>query len=388
MNSEFKKDLVNASELKTVGKNKEALTYFEKAYNQNPEAFTINQKIDYAWTMFHVKIKNFKSEDELISSADFITEMLVQKDLNTNRSCVYTSSVFKVLKYLRDQQDYYGMIHWLEKLNPDLLDEKTYRNYGRLQKSKKEKYYDWATIAYLKSMEFEKCIDTSKKALNTFKTFLDDGDSWYKWRIAKSLLELNRLEDALAYYLEVIEVKHEWYMYRDIAEIYYNLNKPFEALKYLCPAVLSKTPLSNKINVYYLCYKVFKSFNPPMAIKHAELFCLVKTQNGHALPYEIEQLDIDTAGLNFKELTSEITGLWIQYKYKDQKRGHGTVINFINDKNFGFIKTDEGDEIFFHKNEFQGSDIYIGQLVSFYTEKSFDNVKNKQSVKAVNVRGE
>ena len=215
MNSEFKKDLVNASELKTVGKNKEALTYFEKAYNQNPEAFTINQKIDHAWTMFHVKIKNFKSEDELISSADFITEMLVQKDLNTNRSCVYTSSVFKVLKYLRDQQDYYGMIHWLEKLNPDLLDEKTYRNYGRLQKSKKEKYYDWATIAYLKSMEFEKCIDTSKKALNTFKTFLDEGDAWYKWRIAKSLLELNRLEDALAYYLEVIEVKHEWYMYRD-----------------------------------------------------------------------------------------------------------------------------------------------------------------------------
>jgi len=388
MNSEFKKDLINASELKTVGKNKKALQFYEKCYAEDPEAFTINQKLDFAWTLYHVKIQNFKNEEELLDSARFITEMLPQKDLNTNRNCVYTSSIFKVLKYLNSEEEYFAMCDWIEKLNPDLLDERPYRNYGQLQKSKKEKYYDWATKAYLKSMEYEKCIDASKIALNTFKTFLNDGDVWYKWRIAKSLMELNRFNEALEYYLEVIKVKNDWYMYRDIAEIHYNLKKPMDALKYLCHAVLAPIPASIKANVYYLCYRVFKSFNPEMALKHAELFYLLKEEKGHSMPYEIEQLNIDSRDLNRRELEREITGLWTQYKYKDQKHQHGTVVKYIQDKNFGFIKTEEGDEIFFHKNEFSGSDIYIGQLVSFYTEKSFDKAKNKQSLKAVNVRGE
>ncbi len=388
MNSEFKKDLINASELKTVGKNKEALKYYEKCYSENPEAFTINQKLDFAWTLYHVKIQNFKNEEDLFESAKFITEMLPQKDLNSNRNCVYTSSIFKVLTYLKREEEYFAMCDWIEKLDPELLDEKPYRNYGQLQKSKKEKYYDWATQAYLKSMEYERCIETSKKALNAFNTFINDGDAWYRWRIAKSLIELNRLNEALTYYLEVIKVKNDWYMYRDIAEIYYRLNKPFDALKYLCPAVLSAIPASSKANVYHLCYKVFKSFNPEMALKHAELFYLLKMEKGHSIPYEIEQLNIDENNLNKKELEREIIRLWTQYKYKDRRQQHGTVVKYIPEKNFGFIKNDDDEEIFFHKNEFDGTDIYIGQVVSFYTEKSFDKVKNKESVKAVNVRGE
>ena len=388
MKSEFKKDLVNASELKTVGKNKEALKFYEKCYNEDAEAFTINQKIDFAWTLYHVKIQNFKNEKELLDSAQFITEMLPQKDLNANRNCAYTSSIFTVLKHLNNEEKYFEMCDWIEKLDPELLDERPYRNYGQLQKSKKEKYYDWATKAYLKSMEYERCIETSKKALNTFKTFLNDGDVWYKWRIAKSLIELNRLHDALEYYLEVIKVKNDWYMYRDVAEIYYNLNKPMDALKYLCPAVLTHIPASSKASVYYLCYKVFRSFNPEMALKHAQLFYILKMEKNHSIPYEIEQLDIDTNGLNKRELEDEITRLWTQYKYKDQKRQNGTVTKFIQDKNFGFIRNDDGDEIFFHRNDFSGRDIYIGQMVSFYTERSFDKAKNKESIKAVNVRGE
>ena len=386
MNREFKEDLINASELKTVGKNKEALKYFEKAYSQNPEAFTFKQKTDFGWTIYQVKIKNFKNEDELIESADFITRMLAQKDLNTNRSCVYTSSVFKVLQYFKERKDYWTMIDWAEKLNTDLLDERPYRNYGMLQKSKRERYYDWTSMAYLRTMEYEKCIETSKKAINTLKTFHNDGDTWFKWRTAKSLKEMGQLKEALTYYLEVIKVKQEWYMYRDIAEMYYDLNKPYDALDYLCPAILSKTPISNKISAYYLAYKVFTLFNPEMARKHAELYCLVKTREGHSIPYEINEMDIDVEKLNFTKLDSEITDLWIRYRYKNQNCQHGTVISYKQDKNFGFIRNDAGEEIFFHKNDFHGSEIYIGELVSFYTEKSFDQVKNKESVKAVNVR--
>ena len=93
-------------------------------------------------------------------------------------------------------------------------------------------------------------------------------------------------------------------------------------------------------------------------------------------------LDIDESQLNKRELEKEIRDLWIQYKYKNRKIRHGTIVSFKNDESCGFIKTEDGDEIFFHEKEFEGTDIFIGQVVSFYTEE------NMKSIKAVNVRGD
>ena len=384
---DIKKDLITAKNYKDEGNYRQALEYFEKAYNANSEAFKEVQKQDYAWTIYRVKVQNFKNEAELLKSAEFITKIISQLDLNEVRNCPYTAAVFKVLNHL-EGKDYFAMLPWIEKLDYTLLDEKPYYHHNRWNKSKKEKFLDWASIVYLKTGELEKCMQVSKIGLNTFETFFDEGDVWFKWRIAKSLMELNQLRQSLEYYLEVIEVKHEWYMYRDIAQMYYDLGKKYVALDYICPAVLSEKPNSVKVNLYYLCYKVFKSFNPEMALKHAQLFKLLKSEKGYSIPSEIEDLDIDVSELNKRELEDELHALWTQYKFKDQKKQHGEVVNFSNDRKFGFIRSENDESIFFHKNEFNEDNVYVGQLVSFYTEENFSNVKNEKSVKAVNVRGE
>ncbi|WP_405293932.1 cold-shock protein [Methanobrevibacter sp.] len=388
MNSEFKVYLNNARDLKQSGNFIQALEIYEEQYNQHSEEFKYAQKVDYAWTIIKVRMLNPKDDKEFFEAADCITELLPQADLNKRKSCPYTSAVFKVLIKLKNDEDFIGMMHWLEKLNPELLDERPYRSYGRLQKPRREKYYDWLSKACLENMEFERCIEVSKTALDALKSFQDEGDTWFRWRIAKSLMQLNRFDEAIGYAKEVIKVKHKWYMYRAIAECYYILGKPYDALDYLCPAVLSSESAMTKVNLYLLCYRVFKSFNPEMALKHAQLFTILKRQKGHSLPYEIEKFDIDETRLNRKELESEIRELWIRYKFKDRKLEHGTIVKFIQEKSFGFIKCEDGDEIFFHKSEFRGGPVYVGQLVSFYVEESFDKSKGMKSLKAVNVRGE
>ena len=249
--NEFKKELNKANELRVVGKNKDALKIFEKCYKSCPEEFSFNQKNDYAWTIYKTKIQHFDDEDELFENAEFITHLLQQQDFNHKNSCAYTSTVFKVLNHLNKEEDFSSMIYWLEKLDPELLDEKPFRRYGRVNKSHKQQYYDWASKAYYKNMDYEKCIEVSESAFNTLKRFIDDGDTWHRWRIAKSLIELDRLNEALKYYEKVIEVKHDWYMYRDIAEVYLRLKKPWVSLDYLCPAVLSSEPNKVKANIYY-----------------------------------------------------------------------------------------------------------------------------------------
>jgi len=44
----------------------------------------------------------------------------------------------------------------------------------------------------------------------------------------------------------------------------------------------------------------------------------------------------------------------------------GTIRRLISDRGFGFIKTEEGKEVFFHRNELQGVD--------------FSSLKEKQQV--------
>lgn len=383
---ELRNELVNASKLKQSGKHDQALEIYEKLYREHPDEFKRQHKVDYAWTI--IKVKMLDSEDEFFDAARQITELLPQADLNVKRSCPYTSAVFKVLIKLKDDNDYISMIPWLEKLNPELLDEEPYRSHGRLQKPRREKWYDWAGRAYLDDMQFEKCIEVSKEALKTLKSFKDDGDTWHKRRIAKSYKELQKPKEALAYYREVINVKHDWYIYRDIAEIYHSCGMNNEALDYLCPAILSNEPDSRKANIYLLAYRVLNAIKYGNAQLHAQFYYLLQKQNGYAVPYDIEKLGFDEMELDKRQIQTDIRKLWTQYKFKNQKLQHGTVIKFNAEKNYGFIKTGSDESIFFHKSDFSGENVYIGQLVSFYTEENFDKSKNRKSTKAVNVRGD
>lgn len=388
MDNNIKKDLNNARRLKNSKKYDEALEIFENHYSNHPDAFEIKDKNDFAWTLYYARIQNSKDSEEIFESANSITELIPQRDLNTNPSCVYTSAVFKVLKYLKDNGEFYSMIPWLDKIDAELLDTVPFRKYGRINKSKKELYYDYASAAYLKSGQYDDCIKISKEALTVLDRFTDDADTWYKWRIAKSLKELGQAKEAISYFKEVILVKHDWYIYRDIAEIYYDCRMPNDALDYVCPAVLSPAPAKNKVNLYHLIYKILDSIKSNLSMIHAQFTVLLKHESGAQIPYELKKLNINPDELNHRELEKQIRDLWIQYKFKNRKRMHGTVVKYVEDRHFGFIKTADDEEIFFHKREFNNDNIYIGQLVSFYTEKSFDKAKNSESLKAVNIKGE
>lgn len=384
--NEIQKDLKNANELKFKGNYRESLEIYDKHFKLNPEAFKYKDRNDYAWTIYKVHVQNFKKGNDLYRYCELITQLVPQKDLNTDKNCIYTLAVFKVLKQLDKDKDYYTMLSWLEKINPDMLDDKQYRQYGKIQKSKKELFYDYASKAYYNTGEFEKCIEVSGLALDTINRFIHDGDTWHKWRLANSLKELNRCGEALPYLLEVIEVKHDWYMYRDIAEVYYRLNNPLKALKYCCPVVLSNVSDKIKINIYYLIYNILKGFNHEQALKHAQYFYLLKKESGYRIPYDIENLNFDDVYLDKNQLKGEIIDIWTLYKFQNKKLHYGNIIKFFEDKNYGFIKTDDNKTLFFHKSEFRDHSIEVGQNVSFYTEKRFDKSKNRESLNAVNIK--
>ena len=318
MNIEIKKELTQAQRLYKSKKYEEALEIFDKHYKMHPEEMKYSDKNNYAWSIYYIHVQHFKDENELIENVEKITEIVIQNDLNKNPICIYTVAIYKLLNYFRHNKNFYSMIPWLEKLDPSLLDIKKPRSHIKVKKNKRETYYDWASKAYLECGEYEKCIEISLEALNVLNTFNYDGDIWHYYRIAKSLKYLNKCDEALVYFKKVIEVNTSWYIYREIVETYYLQKNFLDAMKYACPAVLSKEPAEVKASIYYLLYKVFKSFNPAMALKHTELYYVLKTEQNHSIPSEIESLISNPQELNKSDLLFEIKNLWIKYKKSKQ----------------------------------------------------------------------
>lgn len=388
MESDIKNDLKQAKKEYDSKKYVESLKIYERIFQKVPEIFKLNDLISYCWAIYRVHVKQFVDEDELFDAAETICDLIPQADLNRSKTCPYTFSVMRVLDYLYKERQYYNISYWAEKLNPKFLDTKRSNFKGRMCRSRKEKYYDYLSKSFLECAEWAECIEISTEALNTLKVFTNNGDTWHHWRIAKSLRELGHVEEALSHLEEVIKVKNDWFIYKEFIEDYYLLDNPNKALEYVCGAVLTDDPDKMKVNLYYLIYKLLSESNPDMAFKHAELYYLIKLENNSEIAQDIEELYIDDDKLDKEELSKEIKSYWEDFKYQNRELQYGTVTKYFDDKNFGFI-TDENDEsVFFHKNEIKGDNVYVGQLVSFYTENSFDKSKNRESLKAVNVVGE
>ena len=159
MTKEIRKELIEAKKLYQSKKYEKALAIYEKHFQTSPEALNNWDKIFYSWSLYQLYIKDAEDEDKLFESAELVTELVKQDDLNKKPVCAYTLSVFKVLDYLYSQNDYFNLINWLEKINPELLDENRFESNDRVYRSRKEKYYDYATKAYFECEDFEKCIE-------------------------------------------------------------------------------------------------------------------------------------------------------------------------------------------------------------------------------------
>ena len=161
---------------------------------------------------------------------------------------------------------------------------------------------------------------------------------------------------------------------------------PEERRSFIDGAICQTDPMYASVLLRYK--KILNERNCDWSLIHGQLYYIIMKEKGYDVPHDIEILDLDDEELDKRNIVNQVNSLWTQYRFKDQKIQHGTVSKFFTDKNYGFISTEKDASIFFHKDEFEGDTVHIGQLVSFYTESSFDKVKNEKSVKAVYVRGD
>ena len=317
MTKEIRKELNKARRLYKAGKKEEAFEIYDMHFQENPDEFDHWDKIRYCWTIYYLHIRDSDDEDELVEYCEMVTEIVKQEDINESPVCVYTQCVFKILVFYKRNHDWDCLLYWLDKLNPELLNDKKGGSEDRIYPSKKEEYYNFKSKALLECCEFEECIETSQKALDTFSQFALNGDVWHKFRMAKSLRELDKPDEALNYLEEVIKVQKDWFVYKEFAENYCRLDDYDNALKYARQGVTAKGPVNSKVNLYYIIYKILKDSDYNFAVKHAELFLAIKLESNAEIPIEIEDMEIDEDHLDKVALEQEIRNHWLELEFEN-----------------------------------------------------------------------
>lgn len=180
-----------------------AYELFTNLYGKIP--FDNSSKYSYAWSIYHTKVKDFTSKENLLKSTDLITDLTRQNNLNHAKTCVYTRSVFRVLKLLYYERDYDLLPYWLSKINPDYLDQVRPMMDDKVYPSNIENYYAYASLTYFKLEECEKCIKVSRDALSKLNRFTNNSFEFFQWRIAKSYRRIGECEESLKF-LKIIQL--------------------------------------------------------------------------------------------------------------------------------------------------------------------------------------
>jgi tetratricopeptide (TPR) repeat protein len=259
--------------------------------------------------------------------------------------------------------------------------------------SKKEKWYTLRSKALLENGDLEDAIKISNEALEVLDEFRNYSDVWFKWRIALANKELGEFDTALEYLNEILLSKTDWFILKEIAEVYFFKENLDEALKYATDAALRFGEVEKKINLYSLLEDILngKGLNKE-ALKHTELIYHIRKENNwevdERLTPKLEENGINTDEVkNPRKLEKDLKKYWETLKFANQEQLLGTISNLLPHGKAGFINSEDGNSYYFNINEFKSpkNQLNPGTNVSFFLEDSFDKKRNKKTKQAVNI---
>ncbi len=203
--------------------------------------------------------QNFRNHEPWIAR---ITEISEQKNFNSADAdpypCNYTKGVLKLLKfYKKPNLNVEKVGYWIAKLDPDKLSREEYKfkdseGKERVIASPQEDYYSILTDLKLKERKYEECIEICEYALSHFSKFHYDNDIWFKRRKALSLIELGNQDEGFEILLNLSSNRkgEKWFIFHEIAEIYFEKGEYAKALDYCIKAIALPRDEDKKINLY------------------------------------------------------------------------------------------------------------------------------------------
>ena len=371
-----------------------ALDICREVYSLKPDFAHIRNL--YAWCIYQTEMKQGPAgnPDRFLRASQAIMKLSTQED----EFSPYVATVFKTALIYEEPFNAEKVLEWTSRLNLDLLSAEARRiddgqGAGREFASPKEKYFALRSEALLQKGNYEECISLCDEALAAISNFHHDNDLWLKRRKAGALHRSGRHEQALSIMKEVLARKRDWFIKKEIAEIYKDKGDEKPALAYAAEAALDRGEMQMKVKLYELLAALLRSLGrEEEARKHVELVYRIRLDNGWKMPDEFRAL-AESCGIGEEclrergEIHSELGDIWNSIRFRARPRLEGKIAKILPTGQAGFIETPDRRSYYFRMDSFQGkrSEARPGLRVSFSVEEGFDKKKNKPSEVAVGI---
>jgi len=266
--------------------------------------------------------------------------------------------------------------------------------------SDKENWFAYKTKALLKLGEWQECFDTSKKALDVLENFHYSNDIWFARRIALSKKNLGNSKDTISELENILRKKKEWFIQKELAELYFEDNDLESAFKYAIQAITNFGPLEFKVDLLFLLGRILNEKDEKdLAFKHFTLSKLIRQSEEWKIPQKIfdklrnfKNAEINVNGIS--KLKSELKRYWNGFSpeknksfSKSRETQKGEIIRIMNDNERGkdgFLKSNNKDFYFSLSSNFHlTSKVEIGTKVEFSIISSQGEKKEQARVKKI-----
>ena len=322
----------------------------------------------YGWLIFDKCVKG-KNRNELIANEHYINNLprlSPQKNRRVDDSypCPTTISILSITKvYAKPSFNAIKIESFLSKLNIECLSLKP----GELKDKEEnddefasdyEKYCSLRTKALFKAAKFQECKELSDLALKELNKFHYNNDTWFKMRIALSEDKLGNhqlSEDLLQELLSSKAGNDKWFLYRDIAEVYFEQEDFEKAWKYAVDAAFYGNEPHFLIGLYLLQARIlFKLERPTEGKILAELIAAILKEQGWNDKAEYNKLftfyKIDRSTLpTVNDIMKETRIFWQKERYGTKPKLKGTIISIHKNGKIGRIKDQNSNLVGFHK---------------------------------------
>ncbi|KAA6324848.1 hypothetical protein EZS27_025868 [termite gut metagenome] len=259
-----------------------------------------------------------------------------------------------------------------------------------------ENWYAYKTKALMKLGEWQECLDVSKEALENIESFHYSNDIWLSRRVTLSKKNLGNTEDTIQKLETILKKKKEWFIQKELAELYFEKEDLDSAFKMAINAINNLGPLEFKVDLLFLLGKILKRQSySDLAFKHFSLSKLTRQDEEWKIPQklfdELNQFsEAEIPLLNITNLKNELKKYWSGFNQKgNNKPNHktegnnleGQVIKILHDNERGkdgFIKCNQNEYYFsVSPNFYLTSKIVIGSKVIFIVPSAMSGKKEQ-----------
>ena len=216
--------------------------------------------------------------------------------------------------------------------------------------SDREFWFASKTKALFKLEDWTQCFELSKKALASFEVFHYSNDIWFARNIALAKKNLGNSSEAISELKIILNTKKEWFIQKELAELYFETNDIENAFEYAMQAITNFGPLEFKINLLFLLGKILSLKNDnELAFKHYSLSKLLRQNEGWKIPQELdEKLEAfdypEIPADDISKLKSELKNYWSTLGTME-----GVIFKILNDNERGkdgFLKCNNTEHYF------------------------------------------